>query len=453
MELIYQRCCGIDIHKKVIVACLIVLTADGQRQKEVRKFRTVTKELLDLLDWLTTAGCTHVAMESTGVYWKPVYNILEGHMELLVVNAQHIKAVPGRKTDVRDAEWMADLLQHGLLKGSYIPCASQRELRELTRYRVSLVQERTRAVNRLQKTLEDTNLKLGDVASDILGKSARAMLEALLAGQTDPRTLADLARGRLKAKREQLEEALVGTVKPHHRFLLSEQLVLIDSLDEAIERVSQEIAQRLDPPPDPGEQLPAHQAEQNQQEEGCAEQAEDPGAVVEQETHVLSWAEAVVLLDSIPGINQRSAEGILAEIGIDMTRFPTAGHLASWAGMCPGNHESAGKRLSGKTCKGSPWLRNLLVEAAHAAARSKNTYLSALYHRIKARGGAKQALIAVGHAILVAIYHMLSRAQSYQDLGGNYFDEHDRKAVEKRLVRRLEKLGYQVSLEPVTQVA
>ncbi|HEU5381644.1 MAG TPA: IS110 family transposase [Ktedonobacteraceae bacterium] len=447
MELVYRYCCGIDIHKKLIVACLITETESGQRHKELRTFRTVTAELLELLDWLKAAGCTHVAMESTGVYWKPIYNILEGHFELLVVNAQHIKAVPGRKTDVRDAEWIADLLQHGLLKGSYIPPAPQRELRELTRYRVSLVQERARAVNRLQKTLEDTNLKLGDVATDIMGKSARAMLEALLAGQTDPGKLADLARGRLKAKRAQLEEALVGTVKPHHRFMLGEQLVLIDTLDEAIERVSQEIALRLDPPPDPQEGEPQDQAEPNQEAE--ADQADASESAPEMKKPELSWKEAVALLDSIPGINQRAAEGILAEIGIDMSRFPTAGHLASWAGMCPGSNESAGKRLSGKTRKGSPWLRKLLVEAAHAAAHGKNTYLSALYHRIKARGGGKQAMIAVGHAILVAIYHMLDRSLSYQELGGNYFDEHDRQHVEKRLVRRLEKLGYQVSLQPV----
>jgi transposase len=449
MELIYQRCCGIDIHKKMIVACLITETANGQRHKEVRTFRTVSSELLQLLDWLTATGCTHVAMESTGVYWKPIYNVLEGHFELLVVNAQHIKAVPGRKTDVRDAEWIADLLQHGLLKGSYIPPAPQRELRELTRYRVSLIQERARAVNRLQKTLEDTNLKLGDVASDIMGKSARAMLEALLAGESDPAKLADLARGRLKAKRPEIEEALVGRVKPHHRFMLSEQLVLIDTLDEAIGRVSQEITQRLDPPPEPGNREEP-QAGAKQQKEASDS---DASAGTSQKDSSLSWKEAVVLLDSIPGINQRAAEGILAEIGIDMTRFPTAGHLASWAGMCPGNNESAGKRLSGKTRKGSPWLRQLLVEAAQGAAHSKNTYLSAFYHRIKARAGAKQAMIAVGHAILVAIYHMLKRNLSYQELGGNYFDEHDRQAIEKRLVRRLEKLGYQVSLEPAAQVA
>jgi transposase len=275
----------------------------------------------------------------------------------LVVNAQHIKAVPGRKTEVRDAEWIADLLQHGLLKGSYIPCASQRDLRELTRYRVSLVQDRARAVNRLQKTLEATNLKLGDVATNIMGKSARDMLEAILAGQTDPAALADLARGRLKAKRAQLEEALVGTVKPHHRFMLSEQLALIDTLEEAIERISREIAHRLDPSPDPdaGAQRQAAPTQEVQLHESAS-----PSPCIQeqhQQEHPLTWKQAVGLLDTIPGINARSAEGILAEIGIEMNRFPTAAHLASWAGLCPGNNESAGKRLSGKTRKGSPWLR------------------------------------------------------------------------------------------------
>lgn len=451
MELLYHRCCGIDVHKKLLVACLI-LVIEGQRHKEIRTFATTTQGILQLLDWLQAAACTHVAMESTGVYWKPIYNLLEGYFELLVVNAQHIKAVPGRKTDVRDAEWIADLLQHGLLKGSFIPPAPQRELRELTRYRVSLVQERARMVNRLQKTLEDTNIKLGDVATDILGKSARAMLEALLAGQSDPAVLADLARGRMKAKRAQLEEALVGTIKPHHRFMLSEELVLIDTLDEAIERVSQEIEQRLEPPPDPSEgedgyagQVKQDQTAQPDASPACVDQAQD--------VQRLSWKDAAALLDTIPGINQRAAEGILAEIGTDMSRFPSAGHLSSWAGMCPGNHESAGKRLSGKTRKGSPWLRKLLVEAAHAAAHTKNTYLSALYHRIKARQGAKHAMMAVGHAILVICYHLLDRQVAYQELGGNYFDEHERQAVEKRLVRRLEKLGYEVSLQPAAQVA
>jgi transposase len=356
-------------------------------------------------------------------------------------------------------------LQHGLLKGSYIPEAPQRELRELTRYRLNLVEERARAVNRLQKTLEDTNIKLGDVASDILGKSARAMLEALLAGQTDPVALADLARGKLKSKRAQLEEALVGTVKPHHRFLLGEQLVLIDTLDEAIARVSQEIEDRFDLFSDPRQEAgnETNGQEESQVQQGETERGEDlqplppdpnvPQTDQEQQSEPLSWKEAVALLDTIPGINQRAAEGILAEIGIEMSRFPSAGHLASWAGMCPGNHESAGKRLSGKTNKGSPWLRHFLVEAAHAAAHTKNTYLAAFYHRIKARGGAKQAVVAVGHKILVVIYHMLDRRQEYQELGSNYFDEHEKQALEKRLVRRLEKLGYQVSLEPATSIA
>lgn len=445
MELVYERCCGLDVHKKMVMACLSIPDGKGQRSKEVRTFRTTTQELLLLRDWLVLNECTHVAMEATGVYWKPIYNLLEGAVELLVVNARHIKAVPGRKTDVRDAEWIADLLQHGLLTSSFIPDAPQRELRELTRYRTSLVQERARVVNRLQKTLEDTNLKLGDVATDILGKSARAMLEALLDGQTDPAVLANLARGRLKAKRAQLEEALVGTLKPHHRFMLTEHLALIDTLDEAITRASQEVEARMGPP-DPGTQTPEPVAKEGPSGEASAEEEH-------QEQVPLSWEEAVCLLDTIPGINRRAAQGILAEIGTDMSRFPASRYLASWAGMCPGNHESAGKRLSGKTRKGSPWLRKFLVEAAHAAAHTKNTYLSALYRRIAARRGAKIAMIAVGHAILVIIYHMLSEHTSYTDLGGNYFDEHDRQATEKRLVRRLEKLGYHVELQAAAQVA
>ena len=379
------------------------------------------------------------------MYWKPIFNLLDGDFDLLVVNAQYIKAVPGHKTDVRDAEWIADLLQHGLLKGSFIPPAPQRELRELTRHRTSLVEDRARVVNRLQKVLEDTNIKLGDVATAILGKSARAMLEALLAGQTDPKVLAQLARGRLRSKIPELEQALVGVVKPHHRFLLTELFTQIDTLDEAITRVGNEIATRMQ------EQEPTEHHLGSPNDEQQQAPSEEP--LQTSEKPPLTWALALALLCTIPGISQRAAEGILAEIGLDMARFPSAGHLASWAGMCPGNSESAGKRLSGKTRKGSSWLRVLLVEAAHAAAHSKNTSLSAQYHRLAARRGKKKAMVAVGHIILVIIYQMLQQQKSYEELGGTYFDERERRDTEKRLVRRLEKLGYQVQLQPASPAA
>ncbi len=355
MQIIYEYCAGIDIHKKMVVVCVIMLNAAGQRVKELRSFRTTTAGLLELRDWLQTAGCTHVAMEATGVYWRPIWNLLEGAFELLPFCAQHIKAVPGRKTDVRDAEWIADLLQHGLLTGSFIPPTEQRELRDFTRYRASLVADRARVVNRLQKVLEDTNIKLGDVATDITGQSARAMLKALLAGQTDPVKLADLAKGKMRAKLAALEEALVGVIKPHQQFLLAELLRQLDGLDEAITRVGHEIATWMD------REMPA-------EPEPALEQHPLSSLLPEQERpkNPLTWARAVALLCTIPGISQRAAQGILAEIGRDMTRFPSAAHLASWAGMCPGNHESAGKRLSGKTRKGSPYLRQLLVEAANA---------------------------------------------------------------------------------------
>jgi transposase len=346
-------------------------------------------------------------MESTGVYWRPVYNLLEGQCELLVVNAQHIKAVPGRKTDVKDASWIAELLRHGLLRGSFIPSKPQRQLREFTRYRSTLVQDHARTLNRLQAVLEDANLKLASVVTDIYGVSARAMLEAILAGQRDVEALADLARGRLRAKRDQLKEALEGRVTAHHSFLLSEHLSTLEYLDEAIERVSGEIDQHL-----------------------TAEQ------------------EAIALLDTIPGVGQRAAEILIAEIGTDMSRFPSAKHLASWAGMCPGNHESGGKRLSGKTRKGSRWLRQLLVEIAHVASKTKNTYLAAQYRRIAARRGKKRALIAVGHTVLTIVYTLLTRKQPYQDLGTAYFDQREQHRVERRLVRRLERLGYEVALQP-----
>ena len=412
MQILYTRCCGLDVHKRVILACLLWVNESGEVSKQIRKFGTMTQDLLELLDWLQEAGCTHVAMESTGVYWKPVYNILEGHFEVLVVNAQHLKRVPGRKTDVKDAEWLAELLQHGLLKGSFIPAEPQRQVRELTRHRSSLIRDRARTLNRLQKILEDTNIKLASVVSDIDGASARLMLNAIVAGQTDPVLLAAMAKGRLRDKREQLERALVGRVKPHHRFMIEEHLSHIDYLEEAIKRIGEQIEEQLRP-----------------------------------------FDEEIKLLDSIPGVSRQTAEVLLAEIGWDMSRFPTHRHLAAWAGMCPGNNESGGKRHSGKTRKGSPWLRHALVEAAHGAVHTKNKYPKAHYHRIAGRRGKKKALIAVGHTILVIAYHVLTQREPYRDLGPNYFDERDRKAVETRCVRRLQRLGYQVTLEPSSRAA
>jgi len=405
MNIVYERCAGLDVHKRTVVACVIIPDDKGQRSKERQTFSTMTPDLLRMREWLTTFRVTHVAMESTGVFWKPIYNILEGHFELLVVNAQHIKTVPGRKTDVKDAEWIADLLQHGLLRSSLIPPPSQREVRELTRYRTSLVEERSRAINRLQKALEDTNIKLASVVSDLMGASARDMLTALLEGETDVTVLSQLARGNMRSKREVLEQALQGHLTAHHRFLLKEQLAHIDELDNAIECISTEIAERLRP-----------------------------------------FEEQLKRLETIPGIKRRLAEIILAEIGPDMSRFPSSRHLASWAGMCPGNNESAGKRLSGRTRKGSPWPRTALVEAAQAANHCKNSYLSAQYHRLAIRRGGKKATIAVGHSLLVIVYHILTEKKDYEELGGNYFDEWDRRTVQKRLVHRLEKLGWEVSL-------
>jgi transposase len=390
-----------------VVACLLISHPQGEPTRAIRTFGTMTGDLLALADWLAETGCTHVAMESTGVYWKPIWNLLEDAFDLLLVNPRDSKAVPGRKTDVTDAEWIANLLRHGLLHSSYVPDRPQRELRELTRYRTSLVRERTAEANRLQKTLEGANIKLASVATDILGKSGREILQALVAGAEDTVALAQLAQGRLREKIPELERALAGRVAAHHRFMLAEHLGHIDFLEAAIARVSVEIAERLRP---------------------CAE--------------------AVARLDTIPGIGPYLAEALIAEIGTDMSRFPTAAHLASWAGMCPGNHESAGKRRGGRTRKGSPWLRALLVQAAHAGARKKDTYLGAQYRRLAARRGKSRAAVAVGHTILVIAYHLLRDGTDYHELGPRYFDERDRRAVERRLVHRLEGLGYTVSLQP-----
>ena len=406
MQVLYPCCCGLDIHKKFVVACVLTTADDGQVQKATRTFSTMTDDLLALLDWLTAGGCTHVAMESTSSYWRPVYNLLEGQLALLVANAYHIKAVPGRKTDVRDAEWIADLLRHGLIRGSFIPSPEQRHLRDLTRYRTHLIEERARLTNRLQAVLEDANVKLASVVTDVRGVSARAILDALLAGATDPTLLAELARGRLRTKRDELARAVVGRFTAHHAFLVTEHLSHLDYLEEAMARVSAEIADRL--------------------QEDLA---------------------AVELLDTVPGISTRAAEILLAELGTDLSRFPDAQHLASWAGMCPGNAESGGKRLSGKTRKGNQALRQALIQIAHVASKTKDTYLAAQYRRIAARRGKKRALVALGHTVLVMVYHILTRRQPYHELGVAYFDQLERQRVEQRLVRRLERLGYTVSLQ------
>jgi transposase len=457
MEVVYRRCCGLDVHKKMVVACLLSLDERGQRQKEVRVFTTMTQDLLALADWLAAAECTQVAMESTGVFWKPIFALLEGQCEVILANAQHLKAVPGHKTDIKDAEWIADLLQHGLLRPSFIPPLAQRQLRELTRYRSTLVAERARLVNRLHKLLEDTNLKLTAVVTNVTGVSARAMLEALLAGETDPATLAGLARGKLRKKRPQLEQALQGRLQAHHRFLLSTQLAHLDDLDAYIAACDQEIIQALTRDVAPAESEQPGQEPSSQEREAPSLQSDsspaEAGASPNPATRPPSYPQAVQLLDTIPGVNQRLAEIILAEIGADMRRFPSARHLASWVGICPGNHQSAGKRLSGKTRQGDRWLRQALIEAAHGAMRTKDTYLSAQGQRLARRRGKRRAVVAVGHSILIIAYHILKRQQPYQDLGSNYFDERDRAIVARQSIRRLEQLGYKVTLEAPGQVA
>jgi transposase len=442
MEVVYPRCCGLDVHKQSVVACLLVRDERGRRQKELRTFGTMTDDLLRLGDWLQDAGCAAVAMESSGVYWKPIFNLLEEAFELLVVNAQHIKAVPGRKTDVKDCEWIADLLRHGLLRASYVPVRAQRELRELTRYRVSLVSERSAEINRLQKTLEGANIKLGDVATDVLGRSAREMLDGLVAGETDAQQLAQQARGRLREKLPDLERALVGQVGAHQRFLLGQQLAHIDELNARIDVVSSEIRRRLEG--GPAEEPTAPAAADQTPERLPAEAGPRPAVP-------LSGVEAVSRLVAIPGVGPRTAEVVVAEIGTDMTRFRTSAHLASWAGLCPGNHESAGKRLSGRTRKGSPWLRAALIEAGHAARRSKGTYLGALYARLAARRGAKKAAVAVGHRILVSAYQLLKDGGYYRERGDGVLDPRQRLRLEQRLVQRLKRLGYTVQLCPVAE--
>jgi len=406
MRIVYQNVAGLDVHKKFIVVALLVLDEAGQWRQEKRSFETMTVDLLALLDWLLAQGVTHVAMESTGDYWKPVFNILENNVEVILVNAQHLSRVPGRKTDQSDAEWLAELLQYGLLKASFIPPVGQRELRELTRARSTFVRERATLVNRLQKALESANIKLASVASDVMGVSGRAILAALIEGQSSPTTMAELAKGRLREKRAQLGKALEGRVKPHHRFVLSELLCQIDNLDESITRFNEQI-----------------------------------------ETYCHPFEEETALLDTIPGVARQTAEVMVAEIGTDMSRFPSAHHLAAWAGVAPGNHESGGKHYSGKTRHGNKALCAALNQAAHGAAHTKDTYLAAQYHRLVVRRGKKKAIVAVMHSILVIAYHLIQRKEAYRDLGGNYFDQRRPELTAKRLLQRLTKLGYQVSIQ------
>jgi transposase len=490
MHVVYERCCGIDVHKKFVVVCLSILTAQGTILKEIRTFTTMTQDLLGMLEWLKQAGCSHAALESTGVYWKSIHNLLETELEVLLINAQHIKAIPGRKTDMKDAEWIADLLQHGLLRASFIPPRPQRELRELTRYRARLVGERARLVNRIQKILEDTNIKLAAVVTDISGASARSILKALLAGQTDPQQLASLARGRLRKKQEQLAAAVQGTLRDHHRFLLANQLNHLDFLDQQIANFDREIAHRvgIDQPPDDPEtaegQEPTGTPEALTQELGPAldreerpEMARDshppepeppsgrkltaesptnsqepPEQLEEQATSLggqteEEYARAIAILDGVTGINERIAQMIVAEIGIDMRPFPSEAHVASWVGLCPGTKISAGKRLSGKTQKGDQWLRQALIEAAHGAARSKGTYLGALYQRLAKRLGRKKAIVALAHRILVIVYHLLKKQEAYQERGEAYVQQREHEDLKLQAIRRLQRLGYEVSLE------
>lgn len=412
MQVIYSRCAGLDVHSATVVACVMITAADGTVTKETKTFGTMTKDLLELGDWLKGHEISHAAMESTGSYWKPVYNLLEGQMELLVVNAQHIKAVPGRKTDVLDAEWIADLLRHGLLRGSFIPPKPQRELRELVRHRANLVGRRAQSANELQRTLESTNIKLANVVSDITGVSATEMLEAILGGEKDPEVLAEMARGRMKDKKALLQRALEGTVQEHHRLILSQLLVDIASYDEQVQEVGGMIAKRL----------------------------EKDQALLDR-------------LDEIPGVNQRVAQVIAAEVGTNMDRFPTDKHLISWAGICPGNNQSGGKRRRSRIKPGNQSLRSALVEAANAAGKKRNSYLSAMYRRLAGRRGKKRALIAVARTILQSAYFMMKRSTKYEDLGADYYDRRDPEGLARRLAKRIEKLGFAVTVQPLSKAA
>lgn len=404
MDVLYPRCAGLDVHKETVVACARVVRG-GRVESEARTFRTTTAGLLELSAWLSAHDCTHVAMESTGVYWKPVWHVLADSFELVLANAGHVRNVPGRKSDVNDAMWLADLLAHGLLRGSFVPPPAVQELRDLTRTRKQLVRALGQHVQRVEKVLEDANLKLTGVLTDVVGASGRRMLDALLAGETDAAALAALASPRVKASRAELCEALRGRVTPHHRFLLREHLAMVDHLRERIAVFDAQIGAVLEP-----------------------------------------FRVAADRLVSIPGVSDVTAQVIVAEIGIDMSRFPTVRHLISWAGLCPRMDESAGKRRSTRIRKGAPWLKTVLVQCAWAATRAKGTYLQAQFRRLKGRRGAMKAIVAVAASILTAAYHMLRDGVTYRDLGSAYFDRRDKAKLAQRLARRIKDLGYEVQL-------
>jgi transposase len=406
MENLFLCCAGLDLHKESVEACVRRMEPKGHLHQQTRRWGTMTQDILMMADWMTAQGVTHVAMESTGVYWKPIYNILENRFTVLLVNARHLKQVPGRKSDIRDCQWIAQLLQHGLLKGSFIPPLSQRELRDLTRHRTQLVEEKTRTSNRMEKVLEDANIKLGSVASEVLGVSGRAMIQAMIEGEKDPTQMADLAQRQLRGKIPELQKALEGHVTEHHRFLLrllwkqlTQQEALIVELEAKIEEVTHRFAGEIE------------------------------------------------RLDAVPGIDRRVAEVVLAEVGADTQPFPTHRHLAAWAGMSPGNEESAGKRQKRRITPGNRWLKRTLVQAAWAASHTKNSYLASQYRRLVGRRGKKRALIAVGHSILVILYYLLKEGTQYADLGADFFDRLEPQRLTRYYVKRLERLGHKVTLE------
>jgi transposase len=409
METLFAKVAGLDVHQKTICVAVRLEQPGGKRREQVRTFGTMTSDLLELSDWLTKLEVTHVAMESTGVLWKPVWNVLEGHFQLLLVNPREIKQPPGRKSDVKDCQWIAQLLQCGLLRASNVPARPLRELRDLTRQRAQLVDEENRVANRIHKVLEDANIKLGAVASEVLGVSGRMMLQAMLEGELDPAKLAEFAHGKLRKKIPQLKKALQGHFLDHHRFMLKQLLAQLAHLDGQIAEYCARIEVCLRPFADPATQE---------------------------------------RLDAIPGVNRRTMENVLAEIGTDMQPFPTAGHLSSWAGLSPAHEESAGKRIRNRTGKGNRWLRRALGEAAWAASHAKDSYFAAQFRRIAARRGNKRALIAVAHSLLVTIYHMLKYHRPYCDLGGDYFNRLNSQHLQRHLVKRLENLGFQVTLQP-----